>query len=147
MLGHKLKKFWKSSVRGRPGSGYSPEDRRVIEYLALFAVKHDIDVSGLLNCITEAYVHGKSEFKKLNVKCRQRNDFSAIFLLTIGSSVIAQFPISTGIFRSEKRIEGYIKKISARISLKPKKNVNPRIEDLKAGMKNVVIIAVPFLDQ
>jgi replication factor A1 len=129
------RRFWSYRGRGRhPGD--TDKSRKTLEYLALIAVKYDIDTNELLDYIKESLDKGESEHKRLNVRCRQKRKDSAILLLTIGSDVVAQFPISTEIFQREKQLESYIRTIQARKS-RTRKILNPKIEDLRAGMKKI----------
>ena len=131
------RRFLTYSGRGRrPGIGGSDKNRRTLEYLALIAVKYDIDTNAFLGYIREALDKGESEHKELNVTCRQKSEDSAILLLTVGSNVVAQFPISTEVFQREKQLESYIKTISARKS-RTRKVLNPKIVDLRSGMKKI----------
>ena len=97
------RRLWEYSGRGRrPGHENSDKSIRTLEYLALIAVKYDIDANVFLGYIREALDEGESLHKGLNVTCRKKSEDSAILLLTVGSIVVAQFPISTGIFQREK---------------------------------------------
>jgi replication factor A1 len=131
------RRFWSYRGRGRhPGRGNSDKNIRTLEYLALIAVKYDIDANAFLDYIKESFDKGESEHKRLNVRCRQKRKDSAILLLTDGSDVVAQFPILTEIFQREKQLESYMRTIQAR-KLRTRKILNPKIEDLKAGMKKI----------
>ena len=131
------RRLWEHSGRGRhPGPGNSDKSIRALEYLALMAVKYDIDSNAFLGYIREALDEGESVHKELNVTCRQKSEDSAILLLTVGSNVVAQFPISTEVFQREKQLESYMKTISARKS-RTRKILNPKIEDLRVGVKKV----------
>ena len=97
--------FWTSSSRGRRPRGDSYKERRTLEYLAIVAMKHNIKAREFLDCIKEAYDQEESECKKLSVVCRQKTEDSGIFLFTVEQDVVAQFPVSTGIFQREKQLE------------------------------------------
>jgi replication factor A1 len=129
------RRFWSYRGRGRHPGG-PDKSRKTLEYLALIAVKYDIDTNELLDYIKEALDKGESEHKRLNVRCRQKRKDSAILLLTDGSDVVAQFPISTEIFQREKKLESYMRTIQAR-KLRTRKILNPKIEDLRVGMKKI----------
>lgn len=141
------KRYWTHRGRGRrPGSRGSDKSIRTLEYLALIAVKYNIEAKEFLEYIKESLDKGESEQKQINVKCRQKNKDSAILLLTVGSDFVAQFPISTRIFQNEKQLESYINTIKARKELN-RKISNPKIEDLKDGVKyqslKVKVIEIP----
>jgi replication factor A1 len=129
------KRFWKYHGKGRYSEG-SDKDIKTLKYLASIAVKYDIDSNDLLYCIQESLDEGESKYKRLNVKCRQKRKDSAIILLTVGSDVVGQFPISNGIFQGEKLLESFITTIKSK-KFRTKKIVNPKIEDLRAGMKKI----------
>jgi hypothetical protein len=131
------KRFWKYQGRGRY-SGGPDKVRKTLEYLARIAVKYDIDANALLGYIREALDKGESEHGVLNIQRREKRKNSAIILLTVGSDVIAQFPISTEIFQREKQLESYMRTIQAKKS-HTRKILNPKIEDLRAGMKKICL--------
>jgi replication factor A1 len=128
------KEFWRHSSRGRrPGSVTSPTDRKALAYLAIIAVKYRIDSSELLDHVIEAWDQEESMSKQMTIKCRQKTEDSAIFLFTIGQKVVAQFPIPNNVLQGKHQLEDYTRMISKRAPTV----VNPKIEDLKAGMKDV----------
>jgi len=106
--------FWTQKSRGRPHNRYSYRDARSLEYLAIISFRFNIDSAEFLECIMKAYDQEESEIRQLSVTCRQKIKDSAVFLFTVGQDVIAQFPISTGVFQAEKQLEGYVRSISAR---------------------------------
>jgi len=74
----------------------------------------------------------------LAIRCRGRSKNSAIFLFTNGRKVVAQFPIPIAILQGKNQLESYTKTISAETSsVKNFKGANPKIGDLKAGMKRI----------
>jgi len=128
------RQFWRHSSRGRrPGSVASQADRKALGYLAIIAVKYEFDPSELLGHITAAWIQEESESRQMTIKCREKTGDSAIFLFTIGQEVAAQFPIPNKVLQGRYELENYTRMISRKAS----PVVNPRIEDLRAGMKNV----------
>ena len=128
------KQFWRQSSRGRrPGSASSPADRKALAYLAIIAVKYEIDSSELLDRVIEAWKQEESKSKLITIKCRERTEDSAVFLFTIDQDVVAQFPVPNRVLQGKYQLESYTRMISRKASTV----VNPRIEDLRAGMKNV----------
>jgi len=119
---------------------HSYKDTRTLEYLATIAIRNNLDLSEFFDCIKEAYAQEKSELKQISVRCRQKKENSAVFLFTVEEDVIAQFPISTRILESQKQLKNHMRAIFA-VKLSAKKVMNPKIEDLKAGMKNVNLTA------
>jgi replication factor A1 len=130
------KEFWRYSSRGRhPGSVNSYKDRKAIEYLAIIAFKYKIDSSEFFDCVLKALNQEKAKCGELNIVCRQKTEDLAIFLFTVDQDVVSQFSVSTSIFQRKNLLEDYIRTISAKASTKDV--VNPQIEDLKAGMKQI----------
>ena len=128
------KQFWRHSSRGRrPGSVTSPTDRKALAYLAIIAVRYEIDPSELLDHIKRAWSHEESESKQMTIECREKTEDSATFLFTAGEKIVAQFPIPNRVLQGKYPLESYTRMISKRASAV----VNPRIEDLRAGMENV----------
>ena len=114
--------------------------QKILEYLAMLAVKYDIDATKFFNCIVEAWNQGESKCKQVNVWCRERTRDGAIFLFTAGLEVLAQFPIPTGILQGKNELEDYMKVVSAGAP-SAKKVMNPKIRDLRAGMRKVSLRA------
>lgn len=133
-----LKRVWRG--RGRlPNSMHSYKDRRILEYLARMAVMHKVDSSGFFDCIVEAWNHKESGCKQLVIRCRKKTKDSAIFLFTNVQKVVAQFSIPTTILQGSNQLESYMRAMQPRrvSSVKSYENANPRIKDLKAGMKQI----------
>jgi len=135
------KQIWRG--RGRPpgklpGGLHSYKDGRILEYLARIAMVHNVGSSEFFNCIVEAWNQEESEREQLVVICRERTKNSAIFLFTNGQKVLAQFPIPITILQGKNQLESFAKTISAiTSSVKNFEVVNPKIVDLKAGMKRI----------
>ena len=127
---------WRGRGR-RSNSVYSYKDERILEYLARIAVMHKVDSSEFFNCILEAWSREEAECKQLVIACRKRTRNSGIFLFTNGHKIVAQFPIPISILQGKNQLERYRKTISVKTSVKNLNGVNPRIEDLKVGMKRI----------
>jgi replication factor A1 len=134
-----LKQVWRG--RGRlPNSMHSYKDRRILEYLARIAMMYKVDSSGFFDCIVEAWNHKESECEQLVIRCRKKTNDSAIFLFTTNvQKVVAQFPIPTTILLGSNQLESYMRTMQPRraSSVKSYEGVNPRIKNLKAGMKRI----------
>jgi replication factor A1 len=98
---------------------------------------HKVGSSEFFNCIVEAWNQEESEREHLVVICREKTKNSAIFLFTNGRKVLAQFPIPITILQGKNQLESYTKTISAITSSAKFKVANPKIVDLKAGMKRI----------
>jgi len=118
---------------------HSYKDRRILEYLARMAMMHKVDSSGFFDCIVEAWNHKESGCKQLVIRCRKKTKDSAIFLFTNVQKVVAQFSIPTTILRGSNQLESYMRAMQPRrvSSVKSYEDANPRIKDLKAGMKQI----------
>jgi replication factor A1 len=130
--------YWPS--RGRFSGGRGSGDKRIktLEYMALLAVKNNIDPGEFLNSIVEAWKKDESQCKQLTIRCRQRTKDSAIFSFAAADTArLSQFSIMTTILQgNESQLEPYVKTIAA-WAPSAKKTVEPKIKDLRAGMKKV----------
>ena len=134
------KEFWNYSSRGRrPGSDNSYKDRKAIEYLSIIALKYNVKSSEFFDCIVKAWNQEKTKCRKLDIVCRQKTKDSATFLFTSDQDVVSQFSIPTSIFQRKDPLKDCLQMISDRASTEDV--VNPKIEDLKAGMKRVNLSA------
>ena len=111
------------------------------EYLAFLSIKHEIDPDKLLYALISAWENQKSTCGKLSIKCRKKTRDTAVFLLTKGPKVIAQFPIPKN-FLSEKTnpIRTLRKTDLFRRCLvkKAERRQDPlHIRDLRRGMKQI----------
>ncbi len=132
------KQVWRG--RGRPPDTlYSYKNRRILEYLVRIAMMHEVDSSRIFDCTVEAWNHKESECKRLMIRCRKKMNDSAIFLFTDADKVVAQFRIPTTILQGKNQLESYAKTRQPReVSLvKNYEGANPKIENLKAGMKRI----------
>lgn len=137
-----LKKVWRG--RGRlPNSAHSYKDRRILDYLARIAMMYKVDSSGFFDCIVEAWNHKESQCKQLVIRCRKKTKDSAIFLFTNVQKVVAQFSIPTTILLGSNQLESYMRTMQPRkvSSVKSYEGANPRIKNLKAGMKRINVKA------
>jgi len=132
-----VKRIWSS--RGRPAnSTHSYKAGRSLEYLARIAVKNKLNSSEFLDCIMDAWSQEEANCKELNIWCRKKMKDSAIFLFTNSGKVVAQFTIPATIRHEEHYLRSYMEQISAKIaSANNSKSINPKITELKTGMKKV----------
>ena len=116
--------------RGRPASTRPSANGKILSYLARMAVKHEIDSKKFYNRLVEAWEREESKCDLLDIRCRKKTRDSAVFLFTVGSDVVAQFPISTTVLEgtsARAELEGYMRIFSARNPAK--EIVNPKIKD------------------
>jgi replication factor A1 len=133
------KKFWRGGGR-LPKSMHSHKDERILDYLAVMAVKYKIDSNKFFNCIVEAWNKGESGCGQVKVRCRKRMRDSAIFIFTVGCEVLAQFPISTKILNGKNDLKNYVDTVCIKAP-QVEEAANLKIKDLQAGMKKVSLKA------
>lgn len=124
--------------RGRPHSeGHSERERKVLEYLARIAVKHEVDSTKFFGCITDAWKKEESEYGQLSVRCREKTEDSAVFLFKTDGNVLCQFPIPNSVLQGNNELESFARRLAARSSVADSRPAKLRITDLKAGMKEI----------
>ena len=128
-----------SRGRGRPRGKYrSSADFRLLEYLALISMKYGIDLEKFFDSFVEAWKRQESTCESLLIECRKKTRDNAVFLITKGFRVVAQFPIPKNILEETRPLKEFPptralrRKIAKRIKIE-----HPRIEDLKSGMKQI----------
>jgi len=128
-----------SRGRGRPRGKYrSSADFRLLEYLSFISMKYGIDSEKFFDSFVEAWKHQKSKCKSLLIECRKKTRDHAVFLITNGLRVIAQFSIPKHILEETSPLKelpstrALRRRIAKRIKVK-----HPRIGDLKSGMKRI----------
>jgi len=125
------------AMRGRPrGNFHSPVDIRILEYLAEISVKHMIDSNEFFDKIVYAWENRRSKCKELDIECRVKTKGSAIFLITAGYTVVAQFPIAECVLKEAAPLEEFTYIIEReKLALMKKRNENEKkylkIKDLK----------------
>lgn len=137
------KKTW--TCRGRPRGSHHPSFvARILEYLVELATKHGINTTEFFNAIVHAWDNGKATCRGLTIQCRIKKKDRAIFLITKGYRVVAQFPIPEHILKETNPLKGfdYVReRVSHAFKVKERKSVESgqdiRIKDLKAGMKRI----------
>ena len=128
-----------SRGRGRPRGKYrSSADFRLLESLVLISMKYGIDSEKFFDSFVEAWKHQKSKCESLLIECRKKTRDNAVFLITNGFRVVAQYPIPKHILEETSPLKEFPptralrRKIVKRIKVK-----HPRIGDLKSGMKRI----------
>jgi len=128
-----------SRGRGRPcGRYHNLADVKSLKYLALISMKYGIDSNDFFNSFVKAWGRQESTCKSLSIKCRKKTRDNAVFLITKGFKVVAQFPIPKHILKETNPLKEFAstrtsrRKISARIKIE-----HPRIVDLTFGMNRI----------
>ena len=128
-----------SRGRGRPPGKYrSSADSRLLEYLVLISMKYGIDSEKFFDSFVEAWKHQQSKCESLSIECREKTRDNAVFLITNGLRVIAQFSIPKRILEETSPLKelpstrAVRRRIAKRIKVK-----HPRIGNLKSGMKRI----------
>lgn len=130
--------------RGRPkGSHHSRFDTRILEYLVELAMKRGINTTEFFNTIVHAWRNGKATCRGLTIQCRTKKKGRAVFLITKGYTVIAQFPIPEDILKETSPLDGfdYVReRVRYASRMKERRTLDLshiRIKDLRAGMKRI----------
>jgi len=134
-------KVW--TTRGRPAGWYhSYYDMRLLEYLARASLKHGIDSDKFFSSFLDAFEHEEATCGELSIECRAKTRDYAIFLITSGPKVIAQFRISTQILAKANPLKEFTYRLSSiRNPAQEAKSKHPQIKDLRVGMKRINIKA------
>ena len=128
-----------SREKGHPrGMHHKFDDYKSLDYIGLISIKHRLDPIAFFKSIVEAWNTQESTCQNLSIGCRKKTRDNAIFLITEGLQVVAQFPITKQVLTTTNPIIqfAHIKKI---IEKTPDKNETKhlQIKDLKAGMKQI----------
>ena len=130
--------------RGRPPNGiYSNKERRMVEQLALIAVKYNVDSNEFFRAIKIAWTQKEAQCKSLDITCRMKLKQSSNFLFTTNEEIIAQFPVTTTIVQGKNPLDSYVKRLLSQKASQAK-NVamtHPKIKDLTAGMRRINLTA------
>lgn len=136
------------NTRGRPkGLHHSYFETRVLEYLVTLSIKHEINPAEFFEAIVHAWKKRKAVCHELSIEFRINKKDCAVFLVTKGHLIIAQFPVPECILKETNPLKesDYIhERIRHACEVKKKKALasgNARIEDLKAGMKRIKLKA------
>jgi replication factor A1 len=128
-----------SRGRGRPrGRYHALADFRLLEYLVLISMKYGIDSEKFFDSFVEAWKRQESTCESLLIECRKKTRDNAVFLITNGFRVVAQFPIPKHILEETSPLKMFaLTRALGRTAPKRIKIEHPRIEDLKSGMKRI----------
>jgi hypothetical protein len=128
-----------SRERGRPrGRYHNLADFKALEYLALISMKYGIDSNEFFNSFVEAWERQESTCESLSIKCRKKTRDNAVFLITEGFKVVAQFPISKHILKETNPLKEFASTRTSRRKMPDRVKIeHPQIRDLKFGMNRI----------
>ena len=128
-----------SRERGRPrGRYHNLADFKALEYLALISIKYGIDSNDFFNSFVEAWECQESTCESLSITCRTKTRDNAVFLITKGVKVVAQFPIPKQLLKEANPLKEFVPtKTSMRKIPKRVKIEHSHIRDLKFGMNRI----------
>jgi len=125
--------------RGRPrGRHHSLADSRLLEYLALISMKYGVDSNDFFNSFVEAWKSQQSTCESLSIECREKTRDHAVFLITNGGRVVAQFSIPKRILEETNPLKefAYVK-VPRRTRVEGTRVKPLQIRDLKSGMNQI----------
>jgi len=114
------------------------------EYLAFLSIKYEVDSDRFFQALISASENHASTCEDLSIECRHKQKGSVVLLITKGSKVVAQFPVSTEFLLQQKNPLRDAEKVSVlcrRVIKKNKGAQTVQIKDLRIGMKNVYLKA------
>jgi hypothetical protein len=124
--------------RGRPrGMYHKRDDFSSLKYMAAISIKHGIDCKFFFDCFLRAWEKQESKCEDLFIQCRNKTTDSAIFLITKGFKVIAQFPLSINLLQEINPLKKFVEMENWRKPSKRNPIDNPLIKDLKSGMGQI----------
>jgi hypothetical protein len=140
-----------SRERGRPRDMYHNRgDFSSLEYMALISIKYRIDSKVFFDSFVRAWDGHVSICESLSIDCRKKTPDYAVFLITKGFKVVAQFSLSTNILQKINPLKEFVGMMPLKKMHSEEKIVQPQIRDLKVGMKqinlkvNVIEIPKPY---
>lgn len=140
-----------SRERGRPrGMYHKCNDFSSLSYMAFISLKYRIDSKVFFDSFVRAWECQESICESLLIDCRKKTQDNAVFLITKGVKVVAQFSLSNNILQKINPLKEFVDMVPLRKIHNEKKIVNPQIRDLKVGMKqidlkvNVIEIPTPY---
>jgi hypothetical protein len=128
-----------SRGRGRRRGRYHKlADYKSLNYLSLIAIKYGIDSNDLFSSLVEAWGRQESKYESFSIKCREKTRDNAVFLITKGFKVIAQFPLSKHILEETNPLKEFAPTSILRRQIPDRvETINSPIRDLRSGMKRV----------
>jgi len=92
--------------RGRPrGPWHSMADMTSFAYLIRISKKYGIVADKLFECFLDAWTNKKALYKTTSIKCREKTENDAMFLVMQNQKVIAQFRLNNETLRSLREVD------------------------------------------
>jgi len=140
-----------SRERGRPrGMYHKRDDFSSLEYMAHISIKYRIDSKVFFDSFVRAWDGQESKCENLSIDCRKKTQDNAVFLITEGFKVIAQFSVSKNIIQEINPLKEFVDMTPLIKIYNKEKILQPQVSDLKVGMKqislkvNVIEIPKPY---
>jgi replication factor A1 len=114
------------------------------EYLAFLTVKYGVDADEFFEALVSAGKNHRSKCGALSIERRGTHAENVVLLITLGSHVVAQFPVSKEFLLNEDNPIKNMTSASFLCRHPAKKYTSPRafqIKDLRVGMKSVSLKA------
>lgn len=112
-----------------------------VKSIVSIAGKYGVDPEGLIDAFIEAWRNTMASCDGLEVRCRTVKEESAMFLAMHDEKVVAQFPISLIALNNPERFKTHIQQIPMPSSSRSLKHTPLKIEELRAGMRQITISA------
>jgi replication factor A1 len=110
------------------------------EYLAFLSMKYEVDPDKFFYALVSAGENQESTCGDLSIKCRGKPQDKVVLLITKGSKVVAQFPVSTEFLMDRGNPLRSLRRTNV-LRRHPVKESNEKrffhIKDLRTGMKKV----------
>jgi replication factor A1 len=107
-------------------------------------MKYDVEPDQLFYSLISAVENQKSKCGKLLIKCREKQADKTILLITFGTKVVAQFPVTKEFLLEQNNPIKNFKKagmLSRRLTNKNDETRSFSIKDLRTGMKKISLKA------
>jgi hypothetical protein len=128
-----------SRGRGRPcGRYHKLADFKALKYLAVISMNYGIDSNDFFNSLVEAWGSQESACESLSIKCRKKTRDNAVFLITKGFKVVAQFPMPKHILKGTNPLKIFAPTRTSRRKIPDRVKIEySPIRDLKFGMNRI----------
>ena len=113
------------------------------EYIACLSVKYEVEPDKLFGALVSARDNHKSTCGDLSITCRSVLQDKTVLLITNGSKVVAQFPVSKQFFSERSNSTEIIRRTDMlRLHQRQRKAAGSiHVGDLRTGMKRVSLKA------